>query len=244
MLPLEFASPWLNAAGSLGFAPDARGPVDLSRLGAFVTNPISARPRRAAAGARLANLDEGVWLHSGHPNPGFRRVLDRYRAAWGRAVLPIIPHLLADQPEDLRRMVPQLESLGNVHAIEIGIPPEAGPELARALVAAAVGERPIIARIGLDQVADIAAVAMEAGASAVSLGAPRVANPEGQAGRVYGRQVLEQALAVTRSLVAAGIPTLAAGGVFGAADGQQLLDAGALAVQIDIALWRGKFEGW
>jgi dihydroorotate dehydrogenase len=45
-------------------------------------------------------------------------------------------------------------------------------------------------------------------------------------------------------LVAAGIPTLAAGGVFSAADGQQLLDAGALAVQIDIALWRGKFEGW
>jgi dihydroorotate dehydrogenase len=244
MLPLEFSSPWLNAAGSLGFAPDARGPVELGRLGAFVTNPISDRPRRAAAAPRLAQLDQGVWLHTGHSNVGFRRVLDRYRAAWGRAPLPIIPHLLADQPEELGHMVPQLESLGNVHAIEIGIPPDGGPELVRALLAAAVGERPIIARIGLGQVAVLAAVAMDAGASAISLGAPRTANAEGQEGRVYGRQVLEQAQAVTQNLLAAGIPVVSAGGVFSTADGQQLLDAGALAVQIDIALWRGEFEGW
>jgi dihydroorotate dehydrogenase len=244
MLPLEFTSPWLNAAGSLGLAPKARGPIDLDRLGAFVTNPVSLRPRKAANPPRLTPLDEGVWMHTGHPNPGFRGVLNRYRAAWGRAVLPIIPHLLANQPEELGRMVRQLEGLENVHAIEIGIPPDAGPELARALVVAAVGERPIIAHIGLHRVADIARKAMEAGASAISLGAPRVANAEGQDGRVYGQRVLEQALAVTQDLVAAGIPTIAAGGVFSAADGQQLLDAGALALQIDIALWKGKFEDW
>ena len=45
---LTFSAPLLNAAGSLGFAPDPNGPVDLSRFGAFITNPISLRPRLPA----------------------------------------------------------------------------------------------------------------------------------------------------------------------------------------------------
>lgn len=237
MLPLELASPWLNAAGSLGFAPDARGPVDLGRLGAFVTNPISARLRRSAAAPRLAQLDEGAWLHTGHPNPGLRRVLERYTAAWGRAPLPIIPHLLANQPEELARMAPRLEELDSVRAIEIGIPPDAAAQLAQALVAAALGERPLIVHIRLERAKELAPVAVEAGASAISLGAPRAANADGQEGRLYGPRVLPQTLEVTKTLVAAGIPTIAAGGVFSATDGQQLLDAGALAVQVDVALW-------
>jgi len=38
----------MNAAGSLGFAPNPHTPFDLSRLGAFVTNPISLTLRTPA----------------------------------------------------------------------------------------------------------------------------------------------------------------------------------------------------
>ena len=46
---LFFSQPLMNAAGILGFAPDSRAPVEWERLGAFVTNPISFRPRLPAA---------------------------------------------------------------------------------------------------------------------------------------------------------------------------------------------------
>ena len=43
---LAIHPPFMNAAGCLGFAPNPRGPVDLGRLGAFVTNPVSLAPRQ------------------------------------------------------------------------------------------------------------------------------------------------------------------------------------------------------
>jgi len=66
---LDLKSPWLNAAGSLGFAPDAHGPIPLSDLGAFVTNPISLRPRRVAAGTRL-------FEHAGGVGAGVQAILE------------------------------------------------------------------------------------------------------------------------------------------------------------------------
>ena len=48
--------PLMNAAGSLGFAPDMRTPVDMSKLGAFITNPISLGPRSPAQGKRFPGV--------------------------------------------------------------------------------------------------------------------------------------------------------------------------------------------
>ena len=46
---LYFSKPLMNAAGSLGFAPDMRLGIPFDSLGAFVTNPISLRSRKPAA---------------------------------------------------------------------------------------------------------------------------------------------------------------------------------------------------
>ena len=70
---LPFRSPFLNAAGSLGFAPDPHSPLDLSRLGAFITNPVSSQPRTPASGPRYLPFSGGFLLHTGHPNPGLTR---------------------------------------------------------------------------------------------------------------------------------------------------------------------------
>ncbi|HEY3344724.1 MAG TPA: hypothetical protein VGJ97_07340, partial [Anaerolineaceae bacterium] len=93
-LPLR--SPILNAAGTLGFAPNPRGSVDLACLGAFVTNPISLKPRHPAAARCLLPFPGGFLLHSGFPNPGFRKAVDQYAGRWAKSPLPVIVHLMAD----------------------------------------------------------------------------------------------------------------------------------------------------
>lgn len=241
---LSIASPWLNAAGSLGFAPDAHGPINLNSLSAFVTNPISLRPRRAATPPRMQKHALGILLHSGHPNPGFSKALRQFRAKWARAPLPIIVNLLAEHPDDLRRMLPPLEEIDNVIAVEVGLPPDSDAGLAADLTRAALGELPIFGLVAANRMLELAPVMIKAGASAVSLGAPR-AEVERAAGgifngRLYGPRVFEGTLNITQKLVALGIPAIASGGIYHPEQGQALLAAGALAVQLDTVLWKGE----
>ncbi|RPI26658.1 MAG: hypothetical protein EHM70_18715, partial [Chloroflexota bacterium] len=185
--------PLMNAAGFLGFAPDTRGPVDLSTLGAFVTNPVSLDPRTPAHGPSYTGLTGGFMLHTGHPNPGFKAMLRRYAAQWSRSPLPVVVHLLARGVEDAGRMARQLENVDGVMAIELGLPPEAGSDLAAALLEAARGELPVVVRVPLERAAPLAAALSKAGAAAISLGAPRGAMPGANqkllTGRIYGPAV-------------------------------------------------------
>ena len=50
---LFLKKPFVNAAGMLGFAPDPHTIPFLGRLGAFITNPVSRRPRRSRASAAV-----------------------------------------------------------------------------------------------------------------------------------------------------------------------------------------------
>jgi len=244
---LDLKSPWLNAAGSLGYAPDAHGPIPLSDLGAFVTNPISLRPRRVAAGTRLFEHAGGVLLHTGMPNPGLANSIRRYAAKWARAGMPIIPHLIAEQADEVRKLVPRFEELDNILAIELGLDRRVGQTLAIDLVKAAMGELPLIARVPLERTMQLAEGLMQTGAVAISLGPPSGALMSGTTaslhhGRLYGSAIYPQALAVVEGLAAAGIPVIGAGGVADRAQGVAMLAAGAFAVQLDIALWKGDWE--
>jgi dihydroorotate dehydrogenase len=69
---LELRKPLMNAAGMLGFAPDMRAAVPWDELGAFVTNPISLRPRTATQAPAVIEYP-GFLLHTGLPNPGLKR---------------------------------------------------------------------------------------------------------------------------------------------------------------------------
>ena len=75
---LALNTPIMNAAGSLGFALDPNVPIDISHLGAFVTNPISIRKRTPARGPRLLEFPGGFLLHSGYPNPGLDSIIRRF----------------------------------------------------------------------------------------------------------------------------------------------------------------------
>jgi len=65
---LIFQKPIMNAAGMLGFSPDLRAPVTWDDFGAFITNPLSLRPRKAANQPAAIEYPGGFLLHSGLPN--------------------------------------------------------------------------------------------------------------------------------------------------------------------------------
>jgi len=235
---LFLEKPLMNAAGTLGFAPDPKGPLDPSGLGAFVTNPVSRGPRTPARGKRFKPYPGGFLLHSGLPNPGLRAVIQQNGKRWARATIPVIVHLLALEPTSLARMVERLEGFEGVMAIEVGLPPDVHPDTAFDFAQAAIGELPAILRLPLEQADKLAQAVIEAGASAVSLGAPRGVL-EGIHGRMYGPGVFPLALRVVKKLAGSGIPIIGAGGVYQPRDIEAMLGAGALAVQVDAVLWRG-----
>jgi dihydroorotate dehydrogenase (NAD+) catalytic subunit len=235
----------MNSAGTLGFAPEPRLHRELGEMGAFLTNPISLLSRTPANGVRYIPFPGGFLLHTGFPNPGLETVLRRHVTRWERSSIPVIVHLLGQGIDELASMAMRLEGVPGVMGMELGFPKDASKELVRALVEAACGELPVIARLPVNQAVELAPVAVAAGAMAVSLSAPRGALPlpGGRLveGRLYGPALFPQALAAVRSLIQAGLPVIGAGGVYTQEQAQAMLAAGALAVQLDAVLWRG---GW
>ena len=240
---LSFERPLLNAAGSLGFTPDWRDVPELHNLGAFFTNPVSLGARTPASGTRFLAYPGGFLLHSGYPNPGLKRVIQQYSQSWARQPLPVWVHLLAQNTDELEQMVRFLEGREGVAGIEVGLAAEVDRLSAQALTAASLSELPIIVRLPLERAYDLAPTVIEAGASAISLGPPRgsLPLPEGKqvSGRLYGPAIFPLALEMVKAITRFGIKVIGAGGVYQPADVKAMLSAGAIAVQIDTALWRG-----
>jgi dihydroorotate dehydrogenase (NAD+) catalytic subunit len=253
----------MNAAGMLGLVPDRRAPVLWGELGAFVTNPLSLRPRRPAAEPELIEYPGGFLLHTGLPNPGLAAAIQRYTRRWASADLPIIVHLMADRPEETARMLQRLESLENLIAVELGFAPQLAPDIILLAIERSLGELPLIVSLPAEQVLTLGPRAMDAGAAAVSLAAPRGALPlspspllakhsrreqgEGTgmrgllSGRLYGPGLFPQALDTVANAARLGLPIIGGAGIYCEENVSVMLQAGALAVQLDTVLWKG---GW
>src|SRR5215207_3346523 len=238
---IYFSKPLMNAAGSLGFTPDTRMGVSLESFGAFVTNPFSLRPRLPAAKPAVLEYPGGFLLHTGLPNPGLNLGLKKYSAKWTRADLPIIVHLMADRPEETQRMVRMLESQENVMAAELGFAPLLADDIILLTLEMCVGELPLIFSLPVEQVLSLGPRLIQAGAQAISISAPRGAlvnkNKQVMTGRLLGPALFAQTLDTVQSAVKLGIPIIGAGGVWSKENADTMLSVGALAVQVDAALW-------
>ncbi len=234
--------PYMNAAGSLGFAPNSYGPVDLGRLGVFVTNPVSLRVRTVARGQRFAAFQGGILLHTGYPNPGLNRVIRLYAPRWARSDLPIIVHLLVQNVSEVSEMVERLEALEGVMGVELGLPPEMDENGLKIMLEMARGELPVIVRLPFESALNLVSAAIKAGAAAVSLSPPRGLLASEAAGilrgRLYGPGLLPQALGLVQALAELDIPVIGAGGIYSERDADAMFRLGALAVQLDACLWR------
>lgn len=239
---LGLLSPWLNAAGFLGHAPG--GPWAWPESpGAFVTSPISYRPRSVADGRTFVPFRGGFLLHTGLPNPGFQTVIRRQSERWARSRVPVWVHLFSKDADELYRMVRTLEEMDGIAAIELGLAPFARPESTFPLVDAAVGELPLVLNFPLTLLSDEWLEELPArGVAALSLGAPRgtLLDSMGRlvSGRLYGPALLPFAVRAVAIASRSGLPVIGGCGINRLADGELLLAAGATAVQIDTPLWK------
>ena len=251
---LYFRSPIMNAAGMLGFAPDFRAwqtseffeNSEVSdTLGAFVTNPLSWRPRKVTAHPAVVEYPGGFLLHTGLPNPGLGAAVKRYARKWADSSLPIIVHVMADRPDEPARMVESLEGVENVMAAELGFAPLLADDIILTSLEMSLGELPLIVSLPADQALRLGPRVIEAGAAAVSLSAPRgaltVDGGQLTEGRLYGPSLFPQSLETVRRLVGAGVPVIGGGGVYKREQVEVMKEAGAMAVQLDAVLWRGGF---
>src|SRR5688572_29104898 len=245
---IYFSKPLMNAAGSLGFTPDTRTGISLEPFGAFVTNPFSLRPRLPATKPEVVEYPGGFLLHTGLPNPGLNAGLKKYSAKWSRADLPIIVHLMADRPEETQNMVRMLESQENVMAAELGFAPLLANDIIMLTLEMCMGELPLIFSLPVEQVLSLGPRLIQEGAQAISIAAPRGAlppipnpSPAGRGelitGRLYGPSLFPRALETVYSAAKLGLPVIGAGGVWTKENAEAMIAAGALAVQVDVALW-------
>jgi len=277
---LSLSRPVMNASGVLGFAGEYRGLVDFDRLGAFVTNALTAIRRAPAAPPNVIPLPNGVLIHTGLPNPGARAAVRRYAREWARLGPPVIVHLAATTPTEVQRSVDLLERVESVSGLELGLRDDVSVSEAAALIHAARGGPPLIVRLPVLRAAELCAAASQAGADALTVGAPPRSSPPARlragtawggsmppqpapgllsiaknsdgeeeslderdeqniAGRFYSPENFSMALEAVRQVSAKNldVPVIGAGGIFSAEAAREMLAAGAVAVQIDAALW-------
>ncbi len=244
---LVLDNPVMPAAGTFGYGDRYRDMVNLTKIGALVTNPVTYRPRRAANGPRTVPLDSGVLVHTGMPNPGLSKVIKTWRDTWQALPVPTILHLAATTPEDVQKSLSIIDNVDAIAAVELGLPDDLTPGEAYDLTEAATrrAERPVLVRLPLYDAYAIAEAVADAGAGALVVAAP----PRGTAhdprtgqqvnGRIYGPLVKTMALHVVERLAGrmADIPIIGAGGIHSTQDARDYINAGAVAVQVGSVTW-------
>jgi dihydroorotate dehydrogenase (NAD+) catalytic subunit len=246
-IDLVVENPVMPAAGTFGFDGTAyHGLVDITKLGAIVTNPITWKARRVARGPRVVPLPSGVLIHTGLPNPGISRAIRNFGERWAHSEIPVIVHIVATTPAEVARCAGALDSREGVAGIELGVHDLATPEDVALILQAAQDstQLPLLVRLPLYTARDLIEAAQDAGAGALVVAAP----PRGTArdpltgklvgGRVYGPWLKTQALRATgQAAQIATIPVIGSGGIHSPDDARDFLEAGAIAVQVDTVTW-------
>ncbi|MBX3081636.1 MAG: hypothetical protein KF716_08355 [Anaerolineae bacterium] len=243
---LQLSTAVIGASGVFGFSTEYARLMDLSKLGAFVTNPITLKPRRAAEGTHVVALDSGVLIHTGLPNPGVHKTHQLHAARWKNMPTPVVVHVIAANPDELVQCVQVIDQHYGVDGIEIGIHDEFVHREVRKFIEAARSHThlPILAQLPLNTAVQVALAAEDGGADALVV----AASPRGTArdpltgqfvgGRVYGPWLKPLGLrAVGQICARAKIPVIGAGGIFNPIDARDYIAAGAKAVQIDAVAW-------
>jgi dihydroorotate dehydrogenase (NAD+) catalytic subunit len=268
---LEFQNPIVLAAGTAAYGRELAEVVDLRSLGGLVTKAVSPEPRAGAPAPRVAEFDGGMINAVGLANPGVAAVR-RDHLPWLASALPRvrkIANVVGFAVEEFASVVSELdasvsaESAGALDAYELnvscpnvkaggtefGADPTALAEVVRR--ARAETRRPLFVKLSptLPDIARSAAVAVDAGADALTLvnTIPGLVIDLGRrtpalgfgTGGVSGTALLPVGvLATWKVRRAVTVPLLGIGGVGSAEDALQYIVAGASLVGIGTAMLR------
>ncbi|MFN8426229.1 MAG: hypothetical protein U0X87_08215 [Anaerolineales bacterium] len=211
---LYFSKPLMNAAGSLGFAPDFRSLGDFGSLdsfGTFVTNPISLRPRLPTAQPTVIEYPGGFITPHGTAEPGFHAALKKYSAKWSRSDTLSSSTSWQTAPKELSKWFAN-RSHENVMAVELGFAPCSPPILFCSVKNIVWVELPAMFIAG--GTSAVARSAFDAGRRA---GNPRCSRRAVMmtdhliTGRLFDPSLFPQTLHVVRSAAKLGLPIIGAG---------------------------------
>ena len=245
--PLELTTPVMTAAGTFGYGDVYRDALNVDKLGAIVTNPITYEGWSPARGTRVVPLRTGVLMHTGLPNPGLTKAVRKYRHLWVALPVPIVVHLVATTEDHIRKGAARLDEEDGVNAIELGLNDDITWQDAEHLVRAATSrtEKPVMVRLPMLDAFEIADAVVDAGADALVISAP----PRGTArdprsgqlvtGRIYGPMVKPIALHAVERIASRidEVPIIGAGGIHTPMDARDFIEVGATAVQVDAVTW-------
>lgn len=241
---LALNSPLIAGGGAFGFADEYAPLVDFSRFGAFITNPITLRPRSPADGPRVIPFPGGALIHTGLPNAGLSAVVRDCERKWAKMGCPVVIHVAATTPEEAAACAERLDRVEAVAGIEVGFRDDESLSDAESMLREMIqrARQPIIVSLPHARAAAFARMAERAGAQALTVTAP----PRGTlrrgsdwvSGRLYGPSLLPSALSVVREIKKqTALPMIGAGGAHTKADVEAMLEAGASAVMVDSAVW-------
>lgn len=238
-------NPVMPAAGIFGWGDEYRPFVQIEKLGAIVTNPVTYAAWNPTTSTRVIPLDAGVLVHTGLPNPGLNKVLSTRRAAWLRSPVPVILHLVVASVDEARRCAERLDGEESVAGIELGLADETDVREVVKQIETLVNfaEQPLIVRLPFGASTDYAQAVIDAGASAVTVYAPPRGTARDQngrliSGRLYSPTIKPIVLRLVGQLTRrVSVPVIGAGGIHSPQDARDYLDAGAVAVQVDSATW-------
>jgi dihydroorotate dehydrogenase (NAD+) catalytic subunit len=244
---LTLRNPVMPAAGCFGLGGEYQDLVDCEALGAVVVGPVTARPCLGAPPPRARPMRGGVLLSTGVANPGINTLIRDRAPFWRHLSVPTIVHVTATRSAEVESCCQRLAGVDNVCGIELGLPSDVTQDETHDLVqsAARAAYQPLIVRLPLNRAHLLCTTAVDAGAHALTVAGP----PRGTAwdasgehtitGDLYGPLVLPLALrALQRVAEHVAVPLIGCGGVHSTGEARALLNAGAVAVQIDSALWR------
>jgi dihydroorotate dehydrogenase (NAD+) catalytic subunit len=258
---VELRSPVIAASGTFGYGVEFEEIVSLDRIGAFVTKGLSKEPMAGNPTPRIIETPAGMMNAIGLQNMGVRAFVEeklpKLRQIKGAVT---IANIFGSTVEDCIEVIRILNDAEGIAMYELnascpntshgGMVFGTDPDLLKELVTRTkeVSKRPLMVKLSpnVTSIAQMAKVAAEAGADAISLvntflsmaidvetRRPKIANvTAGLSGPaikpIAVRMVSEAAKTVS-------IPLVGMGGIVRAEDGIEFLMAGATAVQVGTA---------
>lgn len=244
-------NPVLTASGTAGHADELRRYVDLADLGAVVVKSLLPEPWPGNDGVRVHATDGGMVNRVGLQGPGIEAWLDDDLPRMLRIGARVVASIWGRTVEEYEKGAAMLSSAPpEVVAVEINLScpnTHAGRALfahderatEEVLEATAACKRPRWAKLSpnTDRLVEVAAAARRGGAEAVTLINTVFAMVDGMAGGLSGPAIHPIAVRAVHDVHEAhpDLPIIGVGGVRDGKTARDLLDVGAVAVQVGTA---------
>ncbi len=181
--PLRLRNPVVTASGCFASGREMARFFDLATLGAIVTKSVTLEPRAGLPPPRMAETASGMLNAIGLQNPGVDAWIARDLPWLAAQDVPVIASIAGQTVDEYRLLAKRLDNVAGISALEVNISCpnvedrgvvfacRAGATAAAISAVTSTTDLPVFAKLTPDvtDIAGIAAAALEAGATGVSV---------------------------------------------------------------------------